>query len=88
MPCPFYGHSAAQLIRTLMQTSGNRCALITEAHSPCRMEIAHQEPDLEKCEFNGSGRAIRLRYVHTRHDAGSQRQRRLPGLTRSNVRTW
>jgi len=58
MPCPFYGHHASELMRTILSSGGNQCALITGAYAPCKMETAGAEPDLERCEFNGSGRAI------------------------------
>jgi hypothetical protein len=58
MPCPFYGKHAIPLMRALIDQHGNQCALITGAYAPCRMELAGASPDLEKCEFAGSDRAI------------------------------
>jgi hypothetical protein len=58
MPCPFYGHYAAELIRTLIPSHGNQCALITRAHAPCAMEMDGKAPDLDHCDWNLSARAI------------------------------
>ena len=58
MSCKFYGAAAAAVLNTLIESGGNQCALITEAHAPCRMETAGLDPDLEACELNGSARAI------------------------------
>jgi hypothetical protein len=38
--------------------NGNQCALITESFAPCRMEMAGDTADLDRCELNGSARAI------------------------------
>lgn len=48
--CKFYGHAAA--IGTLFPTGGNQCALVTNAHAPCRMEMEGQEPNWERCPLN------------------------------------
>jgi hypothetical protein len=58
MKCKFYGAAASIKQELLIDTGGNQCALIVEAHAPCRMEIAALDPELEACELNGSGRAI------------------------------
>jgi hypothetical protein len=42
----------------LIPQHGNECALITTAYAPCRMEIAGDTPDLQRCELAGSARAI------------------------------
>lgn len=81
--CPFYGASlvfADELLPRgsnftisphLMVQSGNRCALITSAHSPCAMEILGYAPRWATCsrnpEVNGiyrpfDGRAMRRSY--------------------------
>lgn len=63
--CPFYGKQANPLIRALMPTGGNRCALITEAHTPCKLELeGDQAPQLENCEMNGSARAVTIAGYH------------------------
>jgi hypothetical protein len=57
--CPFYNASIwrGELVR-FPGEPGNRCALITSAHSPCRMQIAGRDPDWKTCprnpEVNGS----------------------------------
>ena len=48
--CPFYGFSAAR--GNLIDTKGNQCALITNSHSPCRMEMNQEDPDWEACPYN------------------------------------
>lgn len=55
MSCPFYGVSLFVLPGgpVLVPTPGNRCALITSAHSPCWMEIGENAaPDWETCPRN------------------------------------
>lgn len=49
--CRFYGKSNLifQRMRALHSTGGNQCALIFDAHSPCRMEIEGETPDEEVC---------------------------------------
>lgn len=59
MPCPFYGFSGQPQFNALFGTGGNQCALVTTAHSPCRMEVhEHCEPNLEECELRGTAQAI------------------------------
>lgn len=48
--CPFYGFSHCGGI--FMDQDGNQCALITEAYSPCQMEIIAQTPNWNECLFN------------------------------------
>jgi hypothetical protein len=56
--CPFYGyalfhHEAVGGGDTIMVPSqGNQCALITDAHSPCAMQIDGLRPEWEKCQRN------------------------------------
>lgn len=56
MSCPYYGKSSPPGNFGIVPTGGNQCALITEAHSPCRMEIKGDAPDFEHCELKGSAR--------------------------------
>jgi hypothetical protein len=53
--CPFYGASLTsfgQLVR-FPGSPNNRCALITNAHSPCWMEVAeNRAPDWAECPRN------------------------------------
>jgi hypothetical protein len=56
--CPFYGYAALPNRKVLVSSGGNQCALITDAHAPCRMEQDGQHPELEHCIFNGTGHAI------------------------------
>lgn len=60
MSCPFYGAAIIQLQQTDWAfvppnnfRAGNRCALITDAHSPCFMEV-HEglKPDWGDCPRN------------------------------------
>jgi hypothetical protein len=44
-PCPFYGFFCGVFSGILMDQDGNQCALITDSHSPCRME----NPDWNEC---------------------------------------
>ncbi|MEK7558374.1 MAG: hypothetical protein AAB507_00940 [Patescibacteria group bacterium] len=48
--CPFYGMSLLPMMGGLIDTQGNQCALRTENHSPCHMEIIGNSPDWNKCE--------------------------------------
>ena len=60
--CPFYGCSLHGLPASvpnfprapvLIPSSGNQCALITSAHSPCWMEVAENAaPDWAQCPRN------------------------------------
>lgn len=45
--CHFYGKAIGA--NRFIDTYGNQCALITESHSPCQMEIASQTPDEKIC---------------------------------------
>jgi hypothetical protein len=49
--CRYYGMSNVFLRSTgeLMGSGGNQCALILEAHAPCRMETAGFPPDESVC---------------------------------------
>lgn len=54
MNCPFYGHSMFFNIVLpprflLIDSGGNQCALITDAHSPCMLEINGQEVEWRLC---------------------------------------
>jgi hypothetical protein len=54
MSCPFFG--LALIGNTAppwpIESNGNQCALITAAHSPCRMSIEAQEPNWKECPRN------------------------------------
>ena len=56
MSCPFYGYSLifGTVHGTLLVPwAGNRCALITEAHSPCAMEtVEGRAPNWVICPRN------------------------------------
>jgi hypothetical protein len=58
MSCPFYGASlyfkpGVNEGGVLFNCGGNRCALITSAHSPCWMEVGESRPpDWEACPRN------------------------------------
>jgi hypothetical protein len=64
MNCPFYGYTMIapsvetqvrlniQLRPMFMSTRGNQCALMTNAHSPCRMEIEGHSPEWYTCPRN------------------------------------
>jgi hypothetical protein len=45
--CRFYGHSGISGLLT--PSYGNQCALIVDAHSPCRFELAGKTPDENEC---------------------------------------
>jgi hypothetical protein len=47
--CPFYGKSGIGGV--LMDSLGNQCALILDAHAPCRMERAGETPNWTRCRF-------------------------------------
>lgn len=55
MSCPLYG---ARLMTIkgepvfLLNRGSNQCALVMDAHSPCRMDIEGQKPDWDKCPRN------------------------------------
>lgn len=55
--CPFYGYRPLPEMRKLIGSSDGRCAL-RDGYAPCMMEIDGDEPELEACSFNGTGRAI------------------------------
>lgn len=59
--CRYYGYAALERNRELVASHGNQCALIYNAHSPCRMEIEGDEPDLENCELHNTAREIDCR---------------------------
>lgn len=56
MSCKYYGHSgiAAGIagLGELIPTGGNQCGLITDAHSPCWMEMERQVPEWGSCPLN------------------------------------
>ncbi len=57
--CPFYG-IAIRVIHTgpcviAMESHGNQCALMTDAHSPCVMEISGQTVNWRGCPRNPDG---------------------------------
>lgn len=48
--CPFYGFAYA--LSAMMDTQGNQCALIRDAHSPCRRQVyENQEPNWKECDI-------------------------------------
>ena len=49
-PCPFYGFNG--MFDVMIDSKGNQCALITDSHSPCQMEMQKQRPDWSKCSAN------------------------------------
>jgi hypothetical protein len=54
MNCPFYGRALfAQMIQpfrfVLLDSQGNQCAIITDSHAPCRMEIEGLPIDWKEC---------------------------------------
>jgi len=67
MNCPFYGHALFPAMTArrqdppflLFASGGNQCALITTAHSPCKMEVEGQEPDWSKCRLVNLARTRR-----------------------------
>lgn len=57
MSCPFYGRSLIGLHAGMHPQlvgfgDSNRCALITDAHAPCAMEIARLAPNWGECDRN------------------------------------
>lgn len=61
MSCLFFGYSffpatppeSAHFGAALIRCGGNRCALITDAHSPCWMEVGEgSNPDWAACPRN------------------------------------
>ena len=65
--CPFYGMTRIRLGNALIDQNGNACALITSSFSPCVMEMAHQKPDFNSCEFSQGdhSRAVISRILDT-----------------------
>lgn len=53
--CPFYGFNAVASMRLLVPSGGNQCALITNAISPCRRELAGVSPNWALCPLNRPG---------------------------------
>lgn len=55
MSCRFYGvavHMMGGTIPVIVPTHGNQCGLITNAHSPCAMEMRGETPDWKTCPRN------------------------------------
>jgi hypothetical protein len=50
--CPFFARFLAFGIELAHNPGSNQCALITTAHSPCVMEVAHQIPSWRTCIRN------------------------------------
>jgi hypothetical protein len=67
MGCKFYGAHAVPEFGAMFTQAGNQCALITGRYAPCRMEIAGEEVDFEKCELKGSRAAVEFA-AFTRRD--------------------
>ena len=60
-PCPFYGFVGRGSF--FMESTGNACALTGE-HSPCRMEVAGDEPNWDKCPvYNKQGNVPQLKQI-------------------------
>lgn len=66
--CPFYAHALMPLLTSpgyfaplkwalFPNPDSNQCALITDAHSPCIMQIDGTEPDWAVCPRNPSVKA-------------------------------
>jgi hypothetical protein len=52
--CPFYGRAIYPQVMLplrflLIDSQGNQCALVTDAHSPCRMEIDGLPVEWREC---------------------------------------
>lgn len=54
MACPFYARSLVLIPspQLISNPRSNQCALITSAHSPCRMEIEGDWPHWRVCPRN------------------------------------
>ena len=50
----------ALAIGSLMETGGNQCALRTERHSPCHMEIREDSPDWNMCEHRSMEKEMKF----------------------------
>lgn len=55
--CPFYAASLffrrGVMPAIISNPTSNQCAIITDAHSPCRMQVFEgQEPDWKRCMRN------------------------------------
>ena len=50
--CPFYGFYLAIESGLLLDEKGDRCALVTDSYSPCKMQINNETPDWAGCGFN------------------------------------
>jgi hypothetical protein len=49
MSCLFYGRAAILSFERMIDTGGNQCALVTDAHAPCVMEDNPGGPCLMHC---------------------------------------
>lgn len=54
MSCPFYGralfaHMVLPVRFVLLDTKGNQCGIVTDAHSPCMMETNGEAVVWEEC---------------------------------------
>lgn len=56
--CKFYGFCSFPDLKVMVTQGGNQCALISEAYSPCRMEVRGLAVEFEACELRGSARAL------------------------------
>lgn len=65
MNCPFYMHSLTRLTMGKWvfheNPSSNQCALITEAHSPCQMQVAGMVPQWNSCARNPSSTPVAIK---------------------------
>jgi hypothetical protein len=60
-------------MRVLVDQGGNQCAIVTDAYSPCQMEIAGAAPDLESCAFAAT-RPVRVSEFKTFEQRGLERR--------------
>ncbi|HEY1897024.1 MAG TPA: hypothetical protein VGG62_12155 [Terracidiphilus sp.] len=54
MNCPFYGRAMygkvyPPVMFLLVDTKGNQCGLVADAHAPCMMEANGEEVDWKTC---------------------------------------
>jgi hypothetical protein len=71
MSCPFYGRAAASTWG-IIDTVGNQCAIIIDAHAPCAMEaLLNVPPDAKACPLLRAARQSRERaqeYLRLRNE--------------------
>jgi hypothetical protein len=52
--CPFYGralfsHMILPVKFILLDTKSNQCAIVTDKHSPCLLELNHEDVEWRDC---------------------------------------